>query len=309
MGKIEISIQYNRMYTITIPTPLGRFLFMGCWNRDGCQKEGGQARVAAAIRKEPAEYPLFLGGDNVYPDKDPATKQKTYSSERLTQGIRCLLRDSPRSLFAAIGNHNLPLLPTELQLAQQGIWILPSPSYRIQYSNSSIVVVDSNPLDEGRGEEVLETLATELNNLRVRGTPYYLIMHHPIISYKKKGVQLLPQHAALLDLLIQYPPIMILVADTHNYQKGIIEWKGTSITQVVSGTGGADLDPIDYVGPIEGFDGSYTLLEHRVAYGYQRITEDQTEFVEVRSGGYRTRRHTTARLAGQRRKKRTYRCK
>jgi hypothetical protein len=247
------------MYTITIPTPLGPFLFMGCWNRDGCQKEGGQARVAAAIRKEPAEYPLFLGGDNVYPDKDPATKQKTYSSERLTQGIQCLLRDSPRSLFAAIGNHNLPLLPTELQLAQQGIWTLPSPSYRIQYSNSAVVVLDSNPLDEGqgqeRGEDMLEALTIEVNDLRSRGTPYYLIMHHPIISYKKKGVQLLPQHAALLDLLIQYPPRMVLVADTHNYQKGIIEWKGVSIVQVVSGTGGADLDPIDYVGPV-----SYTHL-------------------------------------------------
>lgn len=267
------------MYRVEFAHPLTTFLFMGCWNKEGCQTpHSGQSKVAALIRKEPAEYPLFLGGDNVYPDKDPVTKKKTYSPQRLAQGIQCLIRDVHRPLFAAIGNHNLPLLPTQL-LAP---WILPAPTYRIRFSNGSVLVLDSNPWDEGdekRGRDVLEALETELVDLRSRGEPYYCIMHHPIISYKKKGLQILPNHAAVLDVLIQYPPLILLVADTHNYQKGVIGWKGQKILQIVSGTGGADLDPMEFGGSPKGIE--YTLLEGMVAHGYQRILNGVAEFVEV----------------------------
>lgn len=283
------------MDRIELPDQLNTFLFMGCWNKEGCQTDSAQSKVAARIREEPADSPLFLGGDNVYPDKDPITKKKTYSAERLAQGIRCLIRDVERPLFAAIGNHNLPLLPTELESP----WILPAPSYRVRFSNGvSVLVLDSNPWDMGDEEEgrhVLEALAIELADLRSRREPYYCIMHHPLISYKKSGTQILPQHAAVLDQFIQYPPLLLLVADTHNYQKGIIHWKGGRILQVVSGTGGADLDPINFRGPVKGFDGSYELLEDKVAYGYQRITGTEAKFVLVQTGGYRRSRNRTYR--------------
>lgn len=266
------------MEYIAFPERLETFLFMGCWNRDGCQKIGGQAAVAAAIRGEPTHFPLFLGGDNIYPDKSPTTKRKTYPAQRLLQGINCLVGAVPRPLFAAIGNHNLPLLPTEFQAP----WILPATSYRVDFANVSVLVLDSNAWDTGTEEEarsLLELLKTELASLRTRDRAYYCIMHHPIVSYKKKGIQVLPHYAAVLDEFVKWKPRILLVADTHNYQKGIIEWKGMDLLQIVSGTGGADLDPMEFQDHME-LPVAYRLLEGMVSYGYQRIHGLSTQFIE-----------------------------
>ncbi len=264
------------MERVRIPEQLGPFLFMGCWNRDGCQRKGGQVAVAAAIHREPREYPLFLGGDNIYPDKSPTTKRKTYPEQRLLQGIRCLVGAVPRPLFASIGNHNLPLLPTEFHAP----WILPAVSYLVEFTNVSVLVIDSNPLDVGDAvSDSLALLTDAIGYLETQGRPYYCIMHHPIISYKKKGLQVLPHYAAVLDAFVKYPPRMLLVADTHNYQKGVIEWKGMSLLQIVSGTGGADLDPMEFQDRIE-LPVAYRLLEGMVSYGYQRIDGLSTQFIE-----------------------------
>jgi hypothetical protein len=270
------------MEILSIPEVLGTFLFMGCWNKNGCKGGQGQAQVAKAIRQEPADCPLFLGGDNVYPDK--VDKRKTYSVDRVKDGLACLVRDSPRSVYATIGNHNIAdphVFAAELAAAE---WLIRPVSYCLMFRNKAVVFLNSNPLDEDElGEEgraVLRELGQMLEVLKSAGISYTLIMHHPIVALKKKAGYLMPQHVALLDTLSAYPPRLVLVADTHNYQHGIVEWRGMRLQQFVVGTGGADLDPISYNDPIP-FGGIYTLLDAVVEYGYLRVFEHGFEFVRL----------------------------
>lgn len=267
------------METILINQQLDSFLFMGCWNKDGCAKSLGQQAVAIAIQKEPAEYPLFLGGDNIYPDKHEGTKQ--YPLDRVEAGVTCLIRDTPRVLYATVGNHNIArneILAAELALR---LWTIRKVGYCIRFRNRAVILFNSNPLDDETPPADLDFLTKALGELQRAGTSYIFIMHHPIVSHKKKGVYVLPQYAVLLDLLIQYPPTLLLVADTHNYQLGIVEWKGVKIVQIVVGTGGADLDPIASTDPIEikGFGGSYRIEEAAVTHGYLRVNGNHTQFI------------------------------
>ncbi len=271
------------METIVIPKNLDSFLFMGCWNKDGCTKSAGQAAVAAAIRKESAEYPLFLGGDNIYPDKHEETKTKHYPPSRVEAGVTCLLRDAPRVIYATVGNHNIArneVLATELALK---LWTLRESGYCVQFRNRSVILFNSNPLDDLETPADLSQLAESLRTLRSTHTPYIFIMHHPIIAHKKNKVYVLPQHAPLLDLLIQYPPTFILTADTHNYQLGTVTWKGIPIVQIVVGTGGADLDSIASTDPVEikGFEGTYRIEEAAVVHGYLRVQGNHTQFIPI----------------------------
>ncbi len=282
------------MDVLHIPWPLENYLFMGCWNKNGCSiNRAGQEAVAKAIRREPADWPLFLGGDNVYPDKIDG--KKTYDSQRVLDGLKCLQGSKWRHIFGTVGNHNIAdktVLATELQAAA---WTMRTDPYCLLFSNKrAIIFLNSNWLDDDalgdEGRDMLEALTATLHHLGTAGISYTLVMHHPLISLKKAGYYILPQHAALLDCLIKAPvlPTMLLVADTHNYQRGIVEWKGHTIRQVVVGTGGADLDPITVRksptrSPLR-FGGNYTAEETAVSYGYLRVlsTAATAEFVSVR---------------------------
>ncbi len=275
------------MEFLQITQPLSQFLFMGCWNKDGCTASQGQKAVAAAIRREPANWPLFLGGDNIYPDKHE--KRKTYPPKRVEEGVACLIRKAPRQIFATVGNHNIAsadVLEAEVAL---DLWTLKSHSYCVQFANNqSVIFLNSNPFDEMEHTrpltDMLEALDAALAHLKKTRTPYIMVMHHPIVALKKKSYYLMPQHALLLDSLRAYPPQLLLVADTHNYQLGTVTWKGTDIRQVVVGTGGADLDPLPEAGVhAADFAGTYVVEDAKVAYGYLRVSMDAAitiEFVE-----------------------------
>jgi hypothetical protein len=189
------------------------------------------------------------------------------------------------------------VLEAELAL---GLWTIRPQSYCIQFTNRAVVVLNSNPLDETElGEDtahVLEALEQAIAHLKKSRIPYILMMHHPLIAFKKKAYYLMPQHAELLNRLVVYPPEIVLVADTHNYQNGIVTWHGTPIRQIVVGTGGADLDPIAALGSnrrlgelnAADFAGKYVVEDAVVAHGYLRVSQHDTEFLEVRGSASRS---------------------
>jgi hypothetical protein len=262
---------------------------MGCWNRNGCaDPKSGQVAVANKIAEEPADRLLVLGGDNVYPDKDPVTKRKAYSLEKLNAGIACL---SSRRILAALGNHNIADdRVRSAEMADPRLFI-PNTYYAALFADGqALVVLDSNVLDaeptpESQG--MLTWLRGLLRHLKRSGTPYILVQHHPVLSFKKAKIQVLPQAAAELGVLRDWPPRLLLVADTHNYQRGDLFFEGSLVTeQVVVGTGGADQDSLDSYrasadGAISQGPLRFAVSEAAQAFGYLRVFEDRTEFIEV----------------------------
>ena len=278
------------MELLHVPYTLPHFLFMGCWNKDGCASPN-QAAVARALRKEPADWPLFLGGDNIYPDK--VEKRKTYPVHRIGEGLACLLRDAPRTIYATLGNHNIAtreILDAELAA---DAWTIRKESYCLQFKDRAVLMLNSNALDVDKknatkeeneaAKAVLDMLHQAVAHLYENHIPYILIMHHPIVSYKKLGFYVMPRHEEVLDILVRNPPQMVLVADTHNYQQGILEWKGVAIRQIVAGTGGAELDTMNDKELLKSSMLRYTLTAFAVAHGYVRVIGEDVKFVEVQN--------------------------
>lgn len=262
---------------------------MGCWNRNGCDDPtSGQVAVANKITQEPADRLLVLGGDNVYPDKDPVTKRKAYSLDKLNAGIACL---SARRILAALGNHNIADdRVRSAELADPRLFI-PNTYYAALFTDgTALVVLDSNLLDAEptpESQDMLRWLGALLRFLQRTGHPYILVQHHPILSFKKAKIQVLPQGEAELRVLRAWPPRLLLVADTHNYQRGDLFFEGSLLTeQVVVGTGGADQDSLESYRAAEDSAVSqgplrFAVSEAAQAFGYLRVFEDRTEFVEV----------------------------
>jgi hypothetical protein len=256
--------------------------------------------VAHAIRREDPMMPLVLAGDNVYPDKNKETGSKRYSVQRLYDGLDCLNPTERRGgIYATLGNHNIAdpaILEAELFYSK---WFLPNPFYAVIFSNKrALVFLDSNLIEAGDAETMLAWLRKTIQYLESQHVrEYWLIMHHPIVSFKKKSIYTLKNHEALLDVLVSAPiqPVAILVGDTHNYQKGHIYYEGRRFLQVVSGTGGADLDSLDILNGPEGEGGAatfsekgtYLLMEAEANFGYQRVgatdNEGRIEWISVAS--------------------------
>lgn len=103
----------------------------------------------------------------------------------------------------------------------------------------------------------------------------------PLYHSKRKKKTVLAGGAEILTILLEYPPITILCADTHNYQKGKLIINGISIPQIIAGTGGADPD---FINAKEGesyiVDGiTYVMDEHIPGYGYLEVLNDGDKFI------------------------------
>lgn len=263
------------------------FLFFGCWNRRG----PGRDRVLEAVCADPIVN-LVLGGDNVYPDKiknASGNKTKKYNIELLKEGESKL--GCKTVLSTALGNHNVS--NEEIKSYQIGRWTPPGQSYFTkEFDDVTLIFLDTNtPLNK-------EWLTVKVSECASKGKPYYVIQHEPLISAKKHKFQQLLDLESLCSVLIMYPPRAVLCADTHNYQHGIISYKGVDIVQYVVGTGGAEPDVIHpelptsvNIGPI-----TYTRRSHIPGYGYVRVYPDSIEFVKVAdwgaAGGTRRRKYT-----------------
>jgi hypothetical protein len=268
------------MTTITKNTKLLPFLFMGCWNH-GDEPRG---TVAEAIITNPIKT-LVLGGDNVYPEKvrigNATDFTKVYSMKTLMNGINLL---HGKDIYAALGNHNIggPMLNVQLGLSQ---WTMPSRYYCIQFRDYALIIIDSNLVETvGEYEIMRNWLSDKIRGLKESGMPYFYVQHEPFIAFKKKKKVVLPNSYELLSILSQYPPIVVLCADVHNYQRGRLQIGDVTITQIICGTGGADPDFVKAsVGDkFVADDITYTMDDYIPGYGYLEVKGvDNIEFIKV----------------------------
>ena len=196
-------------------------------------------------------------------------------------------------------------------------WIMPDYNYVIPFTDYNLVVIDTNAVED---EDRLEALRLFLENtLAAMDKPYFLVQHEPFFSIRKNDVEYgeeihgsmtpaalldaftrkdaLQNHKKILDTIIAsgHLPTAILCADTHNYQHGVITYRGTAFNQYVVGTGGASPDPLpdnSEGGVFTIGELTYVVKDTKSAYGYLRINDDVPIFKKVSdwSGGARTRR-------------------
>lgn len=307
--------------------PLHPFLFMGCWNEPEVRSSGVLPRdeVAEAIQKNGITN-VVLGGDNIYPTKsvNAATgkKVKVHSIEVFKAGVELL---SGKQIFSSLGNHNVEedaMLVTQVGYEK---WVLPSRYYAIAFTDGfALVVLDTN-LEGGEFGEMLAWLEATLSQLQTAGLKYYVVQHDPYASYKLKvkkddaGAVIKTHHTVftkasdLLYRFVDYPPVAILCADTHNYQKGLLHVSAkTTIPQYVVGTGGAQYDRIGETNPVRiAADILMTFEDKMECYGYLEI-QTPTAVVfrkvlewEAKAGGGRAARSNkkSRRIRATRRRK------
>lgn len=268
---------HNIGQIIPISGPLFPFIFVGCWNSKGGKNNGAEreGQVFESIRNESDIRYLFLGGDNIYPDKTEQInntgikhKSKYYPISRLYNGIQ-LLPNVP--IYVALGNHNV--YNPNIESAQKNIqipetynnkdWNLPSDYYCLDFIDENIAIffLNTNYYSHRSSDDpsfnnsdsflehnriIMETwLEANARNYITQGKHYFIVMHEPLFSVKKSAVAL-PNQQNLSRIINNYPPSIIFSADTHNYEA--ISFKtitGHTILQMVVGTGGALLDPIN----------------------------------------------------------------
>lgn len=252
------------------------FLFMGCWNKKGAPRD----IVTAAIQEDEVET-LILGGDNIYPDKTTradGSKNSKYDPAVLNEGAERLNR---KTIYAALGNHNVAdpaIAASELEIG----WTLPGSYYSIEFAdNYAIVVLDTNILMTPDFTKMMDWFSGTQRELQEKNIPYYLIQHEPYMSFKKGKIQMLLRGHDILEV-ITYPPIAILCADTHNYQRGPLTYKDRfTVEQIIVGTGGAKYDPVGFDIGAEHTENEirYRMEEHTPGFGYLRVNNvGDTEF-------------------------------
>jgi hypothetical protein len=228
------------------------FIFVGCWNEKG----DPHIQVIDAIERSRINN-LVLGGDNFYPEKigKGDDKVKTFN--------RGLLTTTPifarKHVVSALGNHNIEsgmgkngehIDVLSLEQAFQ-TWHIPGgpPYYFImRYNDVDIMILDTNIIDDDEKFNVMIECIRSYNPPK----PYYCVMHEPIFSAKQKVKEgkiksfyhQMTKGKEILEALYSKPPVAILCADTHNYHQVDITYGGSTIKQIVVGTGGASPDPV-----------------------------------------------------------------
>jgi hypothetical protein len=234
------------LYATHSPFP---FFFVGCWNKDSA----GQLAVSNAMMTSlPRPQALFIGGDNVYPEKD-STGKKVYSLNRLERGFR-QMQSLNVPMYVALGNHNIvnsDILAREMSLP----WIIPNNYYCIRFRRDKlqVIILDTNLYADNTYTEQARKQDNWLSSI-LSGSFYesIIIQHEPLVGYKKKKEStyvMLPNAHRLISILLTAPkkPIAVLSADIHNYQDIVFQPTSShvsQINQIIVGTGGATLDAL-----------------------------------------------------------------
>jgi hypothetical protein len=273
---------------IEIPRPLHPFLFFGCWNTRGAARDAVAAKIRANERDVPV---LILGGDNVYPLE--GNESKLHRRDVFEEGMELYSQfehGAGKFLFPSLGNHNVKKDIRAVQMERYSKYLKPDKTYyMLRFTDGfHVIVLDTNTMDS---DAMIEWLRGAIHDVAAAREPYYIVQHEPMISMRhKKGADkasVLIGCDRVMQILNRYPPIHILCADTHNFQYGSVTFGegGVAISQLVVGTGGANLDDLpERAGPFTVEEGGlkYEYMGGKKVYGYLRIDDPDTyKFVQV----------------------------
>ena len=275
------------------------FMF-GCWNKNLCldrQPYNGRKQVFELLKKESNDYDFgILLGDNIYPHKNRQTKKrskrKTFTKKFLTSNVykyqeiikiaqSISNKKSKISLHVILGNHDVE---KKCVLTNQ-IKEFSSPTSKIYPKNSifeteNAVFLFLNTNNIGKLIEFINEFDISMLDNR------WLILcgHDPLFSYKpkikkKKGktkkktfqkINELPHIFSSISKL-DYPKMIYVCADTHNYQfneiEYISEFDDIRIPVIVVGTGGAKPDSLKSIEKHEThFNDDSQLYVHSLDY-------------------------------------------
>jgi hypothetical protein len=260
------------------------FSFVGCWNKPmpgiplAAQPRYRVAKAIMDTRESPDEV-IILGGDNIY----AVEGSKAHNEAEFNIGAGFY---EEADVFTAIGNHNLGVFAdtghSKLTAHADVGWIPAAEEtyYRVPFAEADIIVLDSN-LRKGAQARWLHG---QIQELKATGKPWWLVQHEPFASFKKKKEGKMKEHAIannysrnVFYMIKQHPPIAVLCADTHNYQRGRLVFPdGLEITQYVVGTGGGipdriTKDDIAAVPPIDTGLVQYVVDEVAEGFGFLRV--------------------------------------
>jgi hypothetical protein len=300
------------------------FVFFGCWNQPGYEANTSRVSrdtVATAVKDMSAEIQtIVIGGDNVYPRPlSTQGKNKFHDPAVFDEGFR-MYASMGKSIYLAFGNHNESTL--DHQKAVVGFRPEDKTYYAKEFDGGiHIVVLDTNIMNNkikapAEYEEMVTWFKAVVSDIQAAGQMYYTVQHEPYFTARKKNLGSLVNGEIFLEIMMSYPPISILCADTHHYQHATIQQNGgdTVLHQFTVGTGGANPDlhlpgfVSETIGPY-----IYSNIDEQTGFGFLRVDAPDPRaatFIKVAewpphtSGG---RRRTRGRRYGAGRDKRTRR--
>lgn len=280
------------------------FFVFGCWNKDETGPRDIVPRdvVPRDVVLEHLQTKTGTGiydfgivaGDNIYPHVLTTTnviKKKEYNHEVIVSGFAALDNvNAPVKMV--LGNHNV------LNVTWKPNMGIKEYEEHVSKLSKNISLILENKvenrgianvwyLDSNEATKIADFINTTINNAIEdfeASTWNIIVGHHPLFSIKTKYVSgIVDESKDKVALLNDFDNIMTaisklknpvyLCADVHNFQVGVIRYKGVSLPMVVAGTGGAQPDPIandlkTYSHPYNGEKVEYQVFGQENPYGY-----------------------------------------
>jgi predicted phosphodiesterase len=242
--------------------------FFGCWNT-GCDPDSDQKRVVNMLKEDKFDM-LIVTGDNIYfPDKN----NKTDMEGLIDRGFSCFDGLS-RPIYITLGNHDIENYKEKCDILEKQKHISHIKNINLVDNNKQVIInkdtfkinilmVDTNYFfSDEKGskqcykninykEKANETI-TWIENHIIDNSHNILIGHHPIYYLGRKNKNKgqidskftdLNFHS-MLDRITANNKLTYLCADEHLYQ----EFYSNNFIQIISGTGGTKLDPVQLKG-------------------------------------------------------------
>jgi hypothetical protein len=239
-----------------------KFFLFGCWlEKQKCNNKYCFENTIDNIEKNIDDYDFgIIAGDNVYPNKDGVHEIST-----IELGFTKLLKLN-KPVYIILGNHDVYQCNTieeEFKYNKNKLFNMPSNYYDLFYGNNHFIFIDTNLLnndddfcysklknfDLSKEKEKMFTWLEKVISYKAENI--FIIGHDPIITCKsKKGIPKVLQiddFDRFINIFSKYQNITYLCADTHNYQKIILNIpdKNFKMNVIIAGTGGAHADFID----------------------------------------------------------------
>lgn len=259
------------------------FIFFGCWNRDYCNVDvAPRDLVISLIRKnlnilKPDK--LIVGGDNIYQLETPRGKiNRKITIDNGFHGLSLL--KIPVDIL--LGNHDEDgkgcVLDYQISKAGKNLHIFPENHIE---NNSSINTIYLNTNRSNTLEGTIEIANYIIENMDTQKLNI-IVGHHPIFCFEGKKKNSYYYLHEFLDIVIPFSKQnnikwLYLCADTHNFQMTILEYRGYSVPQIISGTGGALLHNIPKLGTYIDNNVQLHTIFTKENYGFCYILADGLE--------------------------------